>query len=390
MRNSDDNDDDAFWSVAMLPPTETDHSVDCYGKEKVDVDGSADHDNEDISPTQSFTVLPPDPSSQKPLVLSLQMNCNDGVLSDVSGIPWDAALLLSGFLYGTIEGRRLCYEACFNNSDAMHDGGGILELGSGLGIVGLAASAGALSVRSALQSERGGVNFNVDNQLDQEINNMECSENDTDETKQSSNGCAKNFRVVLTDLDNNEILSYLRKNVDANLNSIAESSCCESYSKSHPKSVAIIGELSMNVTACDWAVVSRLAQTINTNLPGRPQIEQFSEERDYPLGTFNMILGSALVYLPGHAAECADTLFHYLTSANNTTGFDKSQKRQAIILQLPDRAGFTTHFVPRCRDLGLVVTCRELEEELVEKVQLGWKQKISSAEDYRLYFIATC
>ena len=43
-----------------------------------------------------------------------------------------------------------------------------MELGSGLGIVGLVASAAALSVRSAVQRERDDVKINGDKNMNQE------------------------------------------------------------------------------------------------------------------------------------------------------------------------------------------------------------------------------
>mmetsp|Transcript_26824 Transcript_26824/g.57043 ORF Transcript_26824/g.57043 Transcript_26824/m.57043 type:complete len:138 (+) Transcript_26824:2-415(+) len=133
-----------------------------------------------------------------------------------------------------------------------------------------------------------------------------------------------------------------------------------------------------------------IASSLSTDTPisGRPIHDQVPNG-NYPIGPFHLIIGSALVYLPEHATACADTLLYYLTFADDATGSDGSPaKRQAIILQLPDRAGFATHFLPRCRDLGLTISCRELEKELVDRVQLGWKRRILSACDYRLYFIS--
>ena len=265
-----------------------------------------------------------------------------------------------------------------------------MELGSGLGIVGLVASAAALSVRSAVQRERDDVKINGDKNMNQETKNVQFVENNDDETKKPRKSIANNYRVVLTDQNNNAILSHLKKNVDANRNRVAEASCCDSYSNSDPTfKPTIIGDLSINVAPCDWMHVSSSLQ-INTQTSGRPMPNQRQSNEHYPRGPFNMILGSALVYVPKHAAACADTLFYYLTfTHNNMTGLDDSPKRQAIVLQLPDRAGFTTHFLPRCRELGLTISCRELEKELVERVQLGWKRRIPSIGDYRLYFIAT-
>lgn len=389
---SRNDDDDEFWSLAMLPPTDV-NSTNCAtnGDEAVSeglYNNQIDQD-EEISIIQSFSICPTDPS-QDPLNLNLRMNCNDGILSDVSGIPWDAALLLSGFLYGTNEGRQLCYDACFGDDCD----GGILELGSGLGIVGMAAVAAASSVHNNLQingddTRCNGKSYREELQIKKKVG--------------AYNNTSR--RVVLTDLNDTEILSHLRKNIDANLDRIIDASqrnkskvsnstCqpdCKSQSNINRVSKTMIGNLELSVAPCDWIDVSN-ALEVNSSRKSTETNTGHSSIEQMPSGPFNLIIGSALIYLPEHASACADTLFYYLSGVKkdnlNITGLEESPKRQAVILQLPDRAGFTTHFLPRCLDLGLRVLCHELDKELVEKVQQGWSRRIPSASDYRLYFIS--
>ena len=362
-------DDDEFWSVAMLtPPTlnGTTYNIPAGGM------GNSADDGESIlcdTIQKSFTILPPPDSDDKPLILNIQMNCNDGILSDVASSIWDAGLLLSGYLYGTIEGRQLCYDACLrNNSDEERPG--ILELGSGLGIVGMAAAAAALSHKRQRVGADSSQNANII------CNQDDLSKLDVSMKEQS--------RVVLTDLNNDEILSQLRKNVKANLSTIVTAA-----------DATTIDNLSITVAPCDWMDISMYLRTdTDINERSNKQFRQSSleEKNNFPKGPFNLVLGSALVYLPQNAAACADTLFYYLTDYSNASNSDASQaiKKQAIILQLPDRAGFSTHFLPRCKELGLSISCQVLEPELVERVQQGLmkNRSIPSACDYRLYFIS--
>ena len=167
-------DDDAFWGLAMLSPVEYENSRSKTADGRDCTNNNNDEDDiADITST-SFTILPPHHhASHKPLVLNLNTNQNDGVLSDIASSIWNAGLLLAAYLYGTDEGRKLCYDACFHKHTNEYNG--ILELGSGLGIVGLSSAAAALSVHSERQS----------------------------------NDCRSIARVVLSDLNNNRILSQL-------------------------------------------------------------------------------------------------------------------------------------------------------------------------------------
>jgi hypothetical protein len=277
--------------------------------------------------TKSFTVLAPKNTGtstiEEPLTISIQMNNSRGVLDDVSGIPWDASLLLAGYLYGTHEGRRMCCNALE---------GGILEMGSGLGLVGLAATAATMKL-SAHGKRRG--------------------------------------RIVLTDRNDHGILSHLRENVDTNVSQYRSTSC---------------SSVNVSVEACDWMEVSSHLRSVTTE----KQTGDEDPQNNFPRGPFNLILGSALIYLPEHAIECADTIYYYLSnkssySREHTASY--GMKRQAIIVQLPDRSGFATHFLPRCQELGLNVVCEEFSEELIERVESGVKKTIASVRDYRMYFI---
>lgn len=317
---------DDFWSVAFLSNNDTPLK-----------EHESDDEHQNIcTSSRAFTILTPKttdgPSTEEPLTINMQLNNTGGVLDDVSGIPWDASLLLAGYLYGTHEGRRLCLDACSSNSRPRT--GGILELGSGLGIVGITAIAVVAKFAS--------------------------------ETVYSSN------TIVLTDRNNNEILACLKRNVDANISKIQIDDCNPSYQK----------RLDIYVEACDWMEVSTHLKT---------DIDETIEEdtlQQFPKGPFNLILGSALVYIPDHAAACADTIDYYLSdSCSVIESKGTAPKRQAIIVQLPDRSGFTTHFLPRCHELGLNVECRELDEGLIERVEAGLDKTIASARDFRMFVI---
>ena len=332
-------DDDAFWSLAMLSPIQYENSrtKTAYGRDCINFND----DEDDIADTAStsFTILPPHHNtSHTLLVLNLHTNQNDGVLSDIASSIWDAGLILSAYLYGTDEGRKLCYDACFHKHASEMNG--ILELGSGMGIVGLSAAAAALSVHSERQS----------------------------------NDCSSAARVVLSDLNNKQILSNLRKNVNANLDAIVATSNKVDNEKKL---------LSITAEACDWMDVSA-SLTVGADISS-------NTKNNFPCASFNLILGSALVYFPEHAAACANTLFYYLTYGKSNEGSgankDSLMERKAIILQLVDRCGFSTHFLPSCRKLGLGITSQDLDPELAKMVQQSKKNRTISVEDYRLYFI---
>jgi hypothetical protein len=312
--------EDDFWSIALLPNNND-------FKEQDDL-----YENE-CSFVKTFTILPPKTSiDDEPLVITVQMNNNKGVLDDVSGIPWDASLLLSGYLYGTDEGRLLCSDACRYSDD-----GGILELGSGLGIAGLAALAAAVKLPA-------------------------------------NRTCKCNKQVVFTDRNDTEVLKHLKKNVDANIDRIKN---CDSYNNLQTSKVSI--------EACDWMEVSTHLQTMV-----RKEFNENSEHlsQPFPRGPFNLIIGSALVYVPEHASACADTIYYLLSDECFGTEHTPHAKRKAVIVQLPDRSGFTTHFLPQCYKLGLDVLCKKLDEKLIERVEAGLSKTIASARDYRMYFIS--
>jgi len=323
----------------MLSPLQYENSRTKTADGRDCINFNGEDDIADTTTSTSFIILPPHHNtSHKPLVLNLHTNQNDGVLSDIASSIWDAGLLLSAYLYGTDEGRKLCYDACFSNHASES---GILELGSGMGIVGLSAGAAALSVHSERQS----------------------------------NDCRSIARVVLSDLNNKQILSQLQKNVNSNLDAIAYAS---NKTDSEKKLLSITAE------ACDWMDVS-------TSLNDDADISS-NTKNNFPCARFNLILGSALVYFPEHASACANTLFYYLTygrSINKESGTknDSIMERKAIILQLVDRCGFSTHFLPRCRSLGLTIISQDLDPELAKMVQQSKKNRTISVEDYRLYFI---
>jgi hypothetical protein len=293
------SDDDEFWSVAMNGRDE--HLI-----------LQDDSDDFDVTSCETIvrtiTTLAPDPSDSN-LVLRLGLNSKDGCLSDVSGDIWDASLLLAAFLYGTNEGRQICYNACFGEDSAQLSGGGILELGSGLGLSGMAAAAAA----AALHSTR-----NVDD--------------------------GRTSRVVLTDLDDSNILALLSKNVQSNFSEIGHEN-----------------NLSITVQSCNWSHVAN------------SRINADDSQLCCPKGNFNLIIGSALIYVPDHAVACAETISHYLCRRSSSL---------AIIIQLPDRAGFDK-FLRHCRELDLFVSSHAISEDVIFSVE----RELVSASDYRMYFI---
>jgi len=313
---------DDFWSIAFLP----NEGIGFHDEQEDDVYEDAYHS------IKNFTIPAPEASCE-PLTIRLCMNNNEGVLEDVSGIPWDASLLLAGYLFGTYEGRRLCIDACSSGNtnltehcdNAMTNNcGGILELGSGLGTTGIAAIAAI----------------------------MNCSE---------IKDCNK--RIVLTDRDDEAILTRLKRNVDTN---IAEMQSRKGYNP-------YLSEIS--VKSCDWIEVSNHRQKTVID----------DTHHNFPRGPFNLILGSALVYIPEHAAACADTLYYYLS--DDCIKGETSVKRQAVIVQIPDRSGFNTHFLPRCDELGLVVVSKPFDGELINRLDAGLNKRIASVTDYRMFLI---
>ena len=211
-----------------------------------------------------------------------------------------------------------------HNSD-----GGILELGSGLRIVSLAAIAAAM----------------------QQFDDGVCN------------------RIVITDRNDSDILTHLKKNVDANI---------MQYQRYNANN-------SISVEACDWVQLSTLLQSHDIDRQGSTSTFDL-----FPRGPFNLILGSALIYIPDHAAACADTIYYYLSDADddNSCNTTASKSRKAIIVQLPDRSGFITHFIPRCRELGLNVLCKKIDEELVCRLESSLGRTIVSFCDYRMYIIS--
>ena len=306
MKISNNDDGDPFWSLAM---NDDRLSVALPQKDDDDDDNQTQQSN-----LRTITTQPPAPDLSPPLVLRLAQNYEAGCFSDVAGDIWDASLLLATFLYGTNLGRKLCYEACFDgiedSSRADIDKGGILELGSGLGLSGMAAAAAAAATGAP-------------DELHREVEHK--------------------GRIVMTDLDDKSILALLRKNVTSNLSELG-SRC------------------SIKVEPCDWTHVAKLKENATSCCPR---------------GTFNLIIGSALVYIPDHAAACADTIAHYLSHKPNS---------QAVILQLPDRAGFDS-FLCRCHELNLSVTSQVVDKEVILKVEKSIGRKLVAASDYRIYFI---
>ena len=310
--NNDDGDDDGdpFWSLAM-----NDDRLSVALPQNNDDDDDDDDDYQTQQPNfRTITTQTPIPDLSPPLVLRLAQNHEDGCFSDVSGDIWDASLLLATFLYGTNFGRKLCYEACFDGlSDTPHadsDEGGILELGSGLGLSGMAAAAAAATTGAP--------------------NELHTSE------------AEHKGRIVMTDLDDKKILALLRKNVTLNLSALGT-------------------RCSITVEPCDWAHVAKLKENATS----------------CPRGSFDLVIGSALVYIPDHATACAETIDHYLSHKPSS---------QAVIVQLPDRAGFDS-FLYRCHELDLSVTSQVVDKEVILKVEESIGRKLVAATDYRIYFI---
>eukprot|EP00804_Cyclotella_cryptica_P014051 CCRYP_019149-RA/>CCRYP_019149-RA protein AED:0.24 eAED:0.24 QI:0/-1/0/1/-1/1/1/0/394 len=379
---------DEFWSIAFLPNNNNDRNA-------LERQQQFDHEfNESPSvvTTRYFTILPPRRTTLEPLTLQIQLNANEGVLSDISAIPWDASYLLAAYMFGTQEGRRLCFDACHpllgndgRDPSVVHSGG-ILELGSGLGIVGMAAVAASIALGDAFDND----GVKVRNCAGQHQGNQ--SYNDNVIAREISCPCIN--RVVMTDLNDNEILSHLRRNVDANLAVLHGAHHHPIYSQTSHETVT---SCCISVQPCDWMEVSSHLQTELLHKRQPAKKDPVYANINFPTGPFTLILGSALIYLPQHAAACADTLYYYLsygtTNDNEGTATHESfvvgakLQRQAILVQFPDRCGFATHFLPRCHELGLEVTCNEFEEDFIERVEAGLGDRIPSVREYRMYFI---
>ena len=72
-----EDEDDDFWSVAMLAPSINERKT-------ISVNTGNSADDEDIiisydTIQKPFTILPPH-EDDTPLMLNIQMNCNDGIL----------------------------------------------------------------------------------------------------------------------------------------------------------------------------------------------------------------------------------------------------------------------------------------------------------------------
>eukprot|EP00804_Cyclotella_cryptica_P003484 CCRYP_002126-RA/>CCRYP_002126-RA protein AED:0.33 eAED:0.33 QI:0/-1/0/1/-1/1/1/0/266 len=202
---------DEFWRIAFLPNNNND-------KNALERQQHQDHEfNESPSvvTTQYFTILPPHRTTLEPLTLQIQLNANEGVLSDISAIPWDASYLLAAYLYGTQEGCRVCFDACHPLSGkdgrdlSVVRGGVILELGSGLGIVGMAAVAASIALGDASDNDGAKVGHCIGKHQGNQSSNDNIIEREI--------ACQCINRVVMTDLNDNAILSRLKRNVDANL-----------------------------------------------------------------------------------------------------------------------------------------------------------------------------
>ncbi|KAL7474857.1 hypothetical protein ACHAW6_000801 [Cyclotella cf. meneghiniana] len=386
---------DEFWSIVFLPNNSNNIRLEHQHQEQ------DDHEFDECPSaitSRYFTILPPHETAFEPLTLQIQMNCNEGVFSDISAIPWDASYLLAGYLYGTHEGRRLCFDAC--HSSHGDDGtnpydaeiprqGGILELGSGLGIVGMAAVAASMAIGDATNSDC----VHAQNCTGKYRDSHHSTYGNVSKREKS---CPFTNRVVMTDINDNGILSHLKRNVDANLAVILGR---DHHSNISQKSQERMTSICVSVEPCDWIEVSSHLQS---KIPSKHDQQQhvseafMSTKTNFPTGPFTLVLGSALIYLPQHAAACADTLYYYLsydddggdsTTSHESLLVETKQQRQAILVQLPDRCGFTTHFLPRCCELGLEVTCREFEEEFIARVETGLGESIPSVREYRMYFI---
>ncbi|KAL3780609.1 hypothetical protein HJC23_010047 [Cyclotella cryptica] len=379
---------DEFWSIAFLPNNNN-------GKKALERQQQHDHEFND-SPSavtrRYVTILPPHCTTLEPLTLHIQLNANEGVFSDISAIPSDASYLLAAYLYGTQEGHRVCFDACHplsgkdGKDPSVVRGGGILELGSGLGIVGTAAVAASIALGDASDNDGVKVRHCPGKHQGNQSNNDNIIEREI--------ACQCINRVVMTDLNDNEILSHLRRNVDANL---AVLHSAHHNSNNSQTSHETVTSCCISVEPCDWMEVSSHLQTELLHKRQPVKNDPVYASINFPTGPFTLILGSALIYLPQHAAACADTLYYYLsygtTNDNEGTATHESfvvgakLQRQAILVQLPDRCGFATHFLPRCHELGLEVTCKEFEEDLIERVEAGLGDRIPSVREYPMYFI---
>ena len=221
----------------------------------------------------------------------------DGVLSTIGGEVWEAAYLLSNYL-------------CLRK-DVVVKSEKVLELGAGLGLVGL--------VCASLFDEQ-----------------------------------HKKGRVCLSDFSF-DLVRNLKRNARRNRVGGMKMGC------------------EVNVRKIDWFDYTQQRQSRAVVVAAAAAAVDEDDEDD---DAYDLLVGSALVYSPSHAA-LADALKYLL---------GKKRGSKALVLQILDRPGFRDAFLPRCEELGLDVKIEAVTEEVVKLAEESMGKKLS---DPRAFGVCT-
>ena len=95
-------------------------------------------------------------------------------------------------------------------------------------------------------------------------------------------------------------------------------------------------------------------------------------QNSYDIESFDLIIGSALIYSPDHAV-CADVILHFLQQGRKGA--------VAIVCQILDRCGFKDSFLVRCKTLGLSVDIEPVSEETVFLAEQSIGKKLMGGGD---------